>query len=213
MTVAFKEKTAKVKKAEPALKPKKIPEALIYEIIEGEIFYRKGYKDVLEKRKKIEEIVGSSVFQSYLVAVIFKFLLRKIEEKKFTILSSELGNNLNLKNNLSHDLAIFYRKSIQAELKEIKYAKTPPLVSIEVDVRADVENSSQMAYIQKKTNKLLEFGVQKVFWILSQQRLIMVCEKGKDWFLIPFEKPFTVIESIEINLDQLLKEEEKLSEG
>ena len=209
MTVAFKEKTAKVKKAEPAVKPKKIPEALIYEIIEGEIFYRKGYKDVLEKRKKLEEIVGSSGLQSYLVGIILKFLYKNIDEKRFEILSSELGNNLSLKNNISHDIAIFDLQSVAAEIKEVKYIKTSPLISIELDVRADVENSSQMEYIQKKTNKLLEFGVKMVFWVLSQQRLIMVCEKDKVWVLIPFEKSFTVIDSIEINLDQLLKDDEK----
>jgi Uma2 family endonuclease len=212
MTVAFKEKTRSPKKPEPTIKPKKIPERFVYEVIDGEVFYRKGYRDVLEKRKKIEEIMGSSGLQSYLVGIILKFLYRNIDEKKFTTLSSELGNNLSLKNNISHDIAIFDRKSVAAELKEVKYIKTPPLISIEVDVKADVENSTQMDYIQKKTNKLLEFGVEKVFWILSQQRLIMVCEKEKDWVLIPFEKSFTVIESISVNLDQLLKEEEKLSE-
>ena len=212
MTVAVKEKSKKAVKEATTIKPKKIPEDLIYEIIEGEIFYRKGYRDVVEKRKKIEEIMGSTGLQSYLVGLVLQFLFKNPEGKKYKILAIELGNNLGLRNNILHDIAIFDRKSILHELKDVKYVKSPPLVSIEVDMRTDLENSTEMDYIKKKTDKLLEVGVEKVFWILSQPKLIMVCEKEKDWVLIPFYKSFTILESIKVNLDQLLREEEKLSE-
>ena len=213
MTVAVKEKSKKAVKEATTIKPKKIPEDFIYEIIEGKIFYRKGFRDVVDKRKEIEEIIGSTGLQSYLVGLVLQFLFKNLEGKKYKMLAIELGNNLGLRNNILYAIVIFDRKSILHKLKEVKYVKSPPLVSIEVDVRTDLKNSTEMDYIKKKTDKLLEVGVVKVFWILCQPKLIMVCEKEKDWVLIPFYKSFTVLESIKVNLDQLLREEEKLSEA
>ncbi len=41
---------------------KTLPKELVYETLAGRVFYRKGYRDVLNKTKTIEEIMGSSGF-------------------------------------------------------------------------------------------------------------------------------------------------------
>ena len=50
--------------------PKKIPAQLIYEEFGGRVYYRKGYRAVLTKKKTIEEIIGSSSLQAFLVSII-----------------------------------------------------------------------------------------------------------------------------------------------
>jgi hypothetical protein len=53
-------------------RPGKIPEYLVYEIIGGKPYYRKGYREVLNNTKTLEAIMGSSLYQW----VIIEYLLR-----------------------------------------------------------------------------------------------------------------------------------------
>ena len=56
-------------------KTRKVPDYLIYEIMDGQPLYRKGYKAVLNKSKTLEDIMGSSTLQSeihmYINALLF----------------------------------------------------------------------------------------------------------------------------------------------
>jgi hypothetical protein len=44
----------------PKKRSKKIPETLVYEVLNGRPLYRKGYKEVLRKNLNPENIMGSS---------------------------------------------------------------------------------------------------------------------------------------------------------
>lgn len=49
----------------PVRKPKiKVPDCLIYEIMDGQPIHYKGYQDVLNGTKTAKEIMGSSSLQS-----------------------------------------------------------------------------------------------------------------------------------------------------
>lgn len=48
-------------------KEKPVPEYLIYEMDEGTPIYYRGYKDVLNKKKTLEQIMGSSAFNQFLL--------------------------------------------------------------------------------------------------------------------------------------------------
>ncbi|MCU0393273.1 MAG: hypothetical protein MUE81_19345, partial [Thermoflexibacter sp.] len=63
------------------VKARKIPTALIYEVIDGKPVYRKGYKDVLNKKKTSEEIRGSSSLQAILIGLITKFLFKNLPDE------------------------------------------------------------------------------------------------------------------------------------
>jgi hypothetical protein len=66
-----------------------------------------------------------------------------------------------------------------------KYASVPPQISLEIDIDADVEEMTETGYIYKKTQKLLNFGVQKVFWILTEAQVVMIATSERietfDW--------------------------------
>ena len=42
----------------------KIPDNLIWEVLDGKPLYRRGYMDVVKKLKTIEDIMGTSSYQS-----------------------------------------------------------------------------------------------------------------------------------------------------
>jgi hypothetical protein len=48
----------------------KVPSTLIYEMDEGKPIYYRGYKDVLNKTKTLEQIMGTSILQSLLIELI-----------------------------------------------------------------------------------------------------------------------------------------------
>jgi hypothetical protein len=56
---------------EPKIKPKRkqknIPESLVYEMMDGKPIYYQGYQSVLNKKRKPEDIIGSSSLQAILV--------------------------------------------------------------------------------------------------------------------------------------------------
>lgn len=42
-----------------------IPDYLVYEVLDGQPLYYKGYQEVLAGRQKLEDIMGSSVLQFF----------------------------------------------------------------------------------------------------------------------------------------------------
>jgi hypothetical protein len=156
-----------------------IPDYLVYEIMDGKPIYYKGYQDVLLNHKTFAEIMGSSSLQAvivyYLVGTIFKF----IDEDIFTVLTSESGLHLNHRNNLSNDIAIFENSVLLPTKIGRKYANVPPKTAIEVDIDADVESMTESGYIHKKTQKLLDFGTEKVIWVLTEPQVVMIATTEK----------------------------------
>jgi hypothetical protein len=68
-----------------------IPSALIYEELNGRVLYRKGYKEVLNRTKTIEEIMGSSSLQGIIISVLLRYLYRDVDENDYEIIANEIG--------------------------------------------------------------------------------------------------------------------------
>jgi|GEM_PF-3870554 len=66
-------------KATPKRK-RKIPDYLVYEVMDGKPVYYRGYQSVLKKTKTLEEIMGCSSLQaelvSYLLSIISLLIVR-----------------------------------------------------------------------------------------------------------------------------------------
>jgi len=66
------------RKVLPKIPAKNIPSVLIHEIINGKPLYRKGYREVLAKTKKIEDIIGSSSLQAFLITYLTIWIGKKL---------------------------------------------------------------------------------------------------------------------------------------
>jgi hypothetical protein len=190
--------TKSPRKALPRIPAKKIPSALIYEIIDGKPIYYKGYREVIAGTKTIEEVMGASTLQNFIIQYILRILFRKLDEKAFHILTNEQGLHVSLRSNFSADIA------------DKHYALVPPKIQIEVDIDADLESfETPDAYIYAKTEKLLDFGVEKMIWIMSESKRVLVATKGEeDWQVINWNKEIEIIDSISFNIGKYLKDEE-----
>lgn len=72
---------------------RKIPAKYIREVVNGQPYYYKGYKSVMNGTKQIEEIMGSSSLQSFLVAFIAGILFSKINRKRYSLTTNEIGTS------------------------------------------------------------------------------------------------------------------------
>lgn len=86
-----------VSRSAPRKKKEKIPDYLIYEIIDGKPFYRKGYKDVMNKTKTLEEIMGSNALQFIILQYLIRLIAKFDNEEKYYIANNEAGLHLGKK--------------------------------------------------------------------------------------------------------------------
>lgn len=186
-----------------------IPKILIYEMVDDKPIYYKNYRDYLDGKKQLEEIMGSSYLQSDIISMVFYFLMSSIG-KKYKVLTNELGLQLEKGTTRSADIAIISKtklKNAGIEDKR-KYMSIPPEVVIEVDVKADLEeNQQEFSYINTKTEQLFKFGVTKVIWILSGSEKIIVAEPGVNWEIVSWGKDVSIIDNLMLNLQKILEEE------
>lgn len=158
-----------------------IPKELIYEMDEGHPIYYKGYKSVLNQTKTKDQIMGSSVLQSILIELIKDFLKEKLG-KNYVVLSNELGLQFKKKSWRAADIAVFEKKALLKAGIDNKYSAIPPKYVIEIDTKADFENiTSPQDYFNRKTDQLLDFGVEKVLWIFSSSEKFLLATPQQKW--------------------------------
>jgi len=194
--------------AQTVAPPAAIPKALVWEEMDGQPIYYRGYRDVLSGHKTIEEIMGSSIYQAYLVGLLVTHLNLTLPKRKFYVLSNEAGLHLRRGNTLNNDIALIRRERMP-NLFSDQYLDVPPDIAIEVDTKADFsEGMSESEYYQKKTRKLLDFGVEKVIWIYTKTRQIQVAERRiPTWQLTNWDEEVPVTEGCSFVLNRLLEDD------
>ena len=198
------EKTA-IKRASEK-RTQKIPEYLICEIMDGQPLYYKGYKEVLKKKKNIEDIMGSSSLQALLIAYLMEIIIEGKLKKKYEVLVSEAGLHLNKNNNLAGDILIYDPAVLTADKINKRCADVPPKVVMEVDIMIELENQSDLQYIERKMAKLFAFGTEKVIWVLTAVKKVMVAVAGKFWQIHDWDNDIELLDDVSFNIAAYLKE-------
>ena len=198
-----------VKKTKKKGRPK-IPDYLVYEILDNQKIYYRDYKKVLSGELPLEAVMGSSDLPAWIIDTIVRFLHRFLDYKKYKLLYNEVGyfyTPSRSKKWLNLDIAIVSRE----KLKKPKgtYLKIPPEVVIEVDTKADLSKIGSQYYFIK-TDRLLKSGVKKVIWIFTEYKKIQIAENNKPWLTVDYNYDFEIIDGLILNLDKLLKDENNL---
>ncbi len=188
---------------------RKVPDFLIKEVIDGRNFYYKGYRQVLNHKKTLEEIMGWSGLQGIIVSYFTYLLMGDLDKKKYIVLPGETGNHLEFRNNLSLDVSVFEKTVLTPDKINTKYISVPAYCVIEIDVQAewDENDLTDLGYIDLKTKKLFEFGTKKLIWVLSKSKKVIVAEPQKHWEIIDWNEDIELIEGIQFNVGKHLEEE------
>ena len=185
-----------------------VPDNLIKEVIDGIPFYYKGYQNVLAGLQNPEEIMGTSGIQSLLVSYLHGLLFSSLDRKKYWVLTSELGSNLDTHNNLSFDLAICDRSAVKPQDFNLHYLKVAPKIVVEVDTNIDTRDDiPEHEYIYRKTRNLLQFGTEKIIWIFTRTQQVTIVTSLSDWATLPWNQSIEVLDGVSFNIAAYLEEE------
>lgn len=184
---------------------RKIPTSLIYEEIDGVPYYYRGYRAVVSRQKTKEDIMGASALQSAVVSLLVHILYKYLPFDDYLIATNEPGLHIKTGSNLSNDIAVFEQVSLPTPLDD-KYFSVPPKVVIEVDVKIELPaNVSETEYVYDKIQKMLDFGVQKVIWILTKTRKTLIAEPNERWILTDWDDTVDVLPGCNFQLNPLLR--------
>ena len=123
----------------------KVPSHLIKEILDDMPVFYKGYKAVLRKEKTIEDIMGASGLQIFIVRYLFRLLDRNLDDNLFYVFTGEGGLHLSKGTNLSGDVLVFDKQTLTPDLIDMHYLNIPPLIDIEIDVVLSISTSISMS--------------------------------------------------------------------
>ena len=112
------------------MKLNKIPVILVKETIDGIPFYYNGYRSVLNKTKKIEDIIADSGLQTDIKPYLFG-KLQALDRKQYKVYMGEVGSHVDHRSNMSLDLAVYDRKLLTPDKITSKY----------IDVREQEKNN------------------------------------------------------------------------
>ncbi len=199
----------KEQKETPKRKRKRVPRELVYEMRHGSPIYYRDYDLVLSGEKSLEEVMGSSGLQFWLIDLIVRFLHQHLDLKKYQLGYSEVGYKFAPRSWYNLDIAIWEKEKVKPYLKRDAYVEVPPEVVIEVDTKADLRKfTTPMDYFHRKTKDLLESGTERVIWIFTKEKKVWIAEKGKPWLIVDWDYKIPILEGITINLKELAEEEE-----
>ncbi|TAG69506.1 MAG: Uma2 family endonuclease, partial [Runella slithyformis] len=89
----------------------------------------------------------------------------------------------------------------------VKYADVPALIDVEVDVKVDLSRKKDFDYVMRKTQKLLDFGTQKVVWIFTETQKVMVAQVNEPWLTYDWSRDIALLDGVTFNIGQYLADE------
>lgn len=189
---------------------RKIPAYLIREVIDGIPFYYRGYRAVLNKTQKLEDIMADSGLQFFLKEHISDKLKAGLDRKKYFVGSGEIGNHIDRRNNLGLDAVVFEKSVLTPDKITNRYIDVPAKMVVEIDVNVELPDKKTdlfEEYVVRKVNRLFAFGTEKVVWVFSKSKKVISATPNKPWQVSNWSDDVELVNGIVMNLDHYLKEE------
>lgn len=205
--------TQAIEKSDPTKKETKdttIPSYLIKETIDGIPFYYKGFRSVLNKTKKPEDIMADSGLQTLIKNYLKRLLDLGLDETLFWIFVGEVGSHLDHRSNMGLDVAVYDKKSLPAAKITTKYIDVVPKLVVEIDIRVELKENNENIFDQfviRKVRKLQAFGCEKVVWIFTKSKTVIVSTPGTTWQVLDLDTEIELLEGITFNIAAYLKSE------
>jgi len=199
------------KKKSPAKKKEeKIPGYLVREVIDGIPFYYPGYREVLNKTKTIEDIMADSMLQSLLKNYVGDLLKAHLDKKSFLVLAGETGSHLDRRNNMGLDVVVFDKTILTPDKITANYSSIPPKIVVEIDVNVEVPDAGNdlfSHFVLRKVRRLFAFGTEKVVWVFSKSKLVMVATPDAPLQILDWNENVELFRGLSFNIAKYLEEE------
>lgn len=181
-----------------------LPDALIYEMVDGKPIPYRGFQSVLRGEKTNEDIMGSSYLQAVIITELLLLLGRKLDQDIYQLMTNEVGLQFAPKSWRAVDLAVYRKEALQGIPLDNHYLSIAPELVIEVDTKAALDViDNPLGYYQTKTDHLLDFGVRKVVWIFTETRKILLAEANRPWTMLDWSEEIELFDNIRVNVADL----------
>ena len=191
-------------------KRRKIPAYLVRETIDGVEFYYPGFRQVLNKQKKLDEIMGDSGLQFFLKDFLVEVLKSGLDKKLYRVAGGELGFHATLRNNLGLDVVIFDRAKLTPDQITPRYVTVAPEVVIEIDVNVELPDRNSdlfQEYVIHKVENLFKHGVKKVIWFFTKSKKVFIALPNHPWQMDDWNKDVTLYQNVTVNIAAYIEEE------
>jgi hypothetical protein len=178
-----------------------VPKALIYEMVEGQPIYYRGWQAVLRGEKTIEQVMASSAIQSYLSSEILVKIHPQLK-KNYIFATNEAGLKFEKGDWRAADIGIWTRESVRNAPLNDKYWSIMPTIVIEIDTKADT--AELPLYYLDKTQDLLSRGIKRVLWIFTKTKQVMVAELGRKWEIQNWSESVEVVDGCMFNVQEMI---------
>ncbi len=185
-----------------------IPPAFIYEMLDGKPIYYKGTHEAIRQKLSPESVAGTVRRQAYLLDLINSLFHHSLDKKQYRSASGGVGIQLERQSFVASDIVI-YRADDRDKMFLDEFFDFPPTVAIQMGTKAELADfDDPMNYFMDKTNRLLNFGVEKVLWIFTKSQKIWLAQPGKNWETMGWEQTVEVLPGCNLNLLKLLEEDD-----
>ena len=202
MTTAIEEIT------EENVTKREIPKVFIAEYMDGVPLYYRGYKSIIDTPSKAEEIMGAGGIHFILFDFFYQLLVDNLDRKKYWRAGGESGIKLRKNDLFNLDIAVYLRSKLPAATISKHVVSIAPELIIEIDTSIEFDEITQDEYVFKKTQRLLDFGTQKLIWGFSATNRIMVAEPNAPRQIYTWNTTLELIDGITFNLEAYCRENE-----
>lgn len=196
--------------AETKTKRRKIPAYLVRETIDGVDFYYPGFRQVLDKRKQVEEIIGDGGLKFFLKLFLADALKEGLDKQLYRIGCGQLGFTANNDDNMELGVVIFDRAKLTPDQISPRYVTIAPKVVIEIDVNVELPDRNSdlfQEYVIHKVENLFKHGVEKVIWFFTKSKKVFIALPGQPWQMDDWNKDVVLFEDVKVNIAGYIEQE------
>jgi len=183
-------------------------ELLVRETLDGRPMYFADYWTVLAGRQSLESIRGSSSLRWVVASYVLQALIRRLNGERYWFAANQVGTRLDEHTSLIHDVAIYEKAALPPDQINTCYVSVPARVVVEIDVRIDLRDPEDANYVNRKIRKLLDFGTERVIWVFTDSRQVLLAERGADaWLTMDWHRDIELLDGQRFNIGQYLAEQ------
>ena len=108
------------------------------------------------------------------------------------------------------DVAVYDKSVLTPDKITSKYADVPAKLVIEVDVNVEMAESSGNlfeTFVLPKIRNLHQFGTEKVIWIFTQSKTVIIANPDDNWQVVEWDKDVELMNGVKFNIAKYLKSE------
>lgn len=187
-----------------------IPNYLVREVIDGIPFYYRGYRDVLNKTKTLEQVMSDSGLQAILKDFIGDLLKTGLDRKQWRVMAGEIGNHLGHRHNLGLDVVVFDKKVLTPDKITAQFVDVPAAMVVEIDVNVELPDPKSdlfQEYVVRKIRSLFSFGTEKVVWVFTKSKMVISATPAEPWQFYKWDQEVELRSGIFMNVGRFLQEE------